>query len=222
MDQFTKDEVAPELISISDRQRSTAICCSGTRVLSCQAAAVHPAALGVSSLTLPNGVQADFKNNIAGDLNTYHYESAEAYAIIVYNPSKGAMNGHARFANSKGFVLEYCGDAGHVWKEMNMKKMKKGIHDGVQRVKKGEGRTSGRQRAVDKSNYGPFKESLDNTTMVTYSVKFYYTEGYEQVTADIPGQIELYVAETNQGYVNSLVPLKVEAICIDNVWNIYP
>ena len=121
MDQFTKDEAAPELISISDRQRSTAICCSGTRVLSCQAAAVHPAALGVPSLTLPNGVQAEFKNNIAGDLNTYHYESADAYAIIVYNPSRGAMNGHARFANSKGFVLEYCGDAGHVWKEMDMK-----------------------------------------------------------------------------------------------------
>jgi hypothetical protein len=42
--------------------------------------------------------------------------------------------------------------------------------------------------------------ALDNTTMVNYSIKFYYTPEFAKVTPDIPGFIAQIIAETNQGY----------------------
>ena len=45
--------------------------------------------------------------------------------------------------------------------------------------------------------------------MVTSSVKIYYTPDFLSVTPDIDTFIYQVIAETNQGYANSLVPLTV-------------
>ena len=54
----------------------------------------------------------------------------------------------------------------------------------------------------------------DNTTTVSYSVMFYYTRDFAKITADIAGYVDQLLAETNQGYVNSEVPLLVTKHCI--------
>ena len=69
----------------------------------------------------------------------------------------------------------------------------------------------------------------DSTTVVTYSVMFYYTPEFEAVTYDIPlfvSQVTTLsnknmthmnvqvIAETNQGYINSGIPLRVRSLCI--------
>lgn len=53
----------------------------------------------------------------------------------------------------------------------------------------------------------------DNATVVTYSVMIYYTLEFASVTADISGYINQVMAETNQGYVNSGIPIRIVKFC---------
>ena len=55
--------------------------------------------------------------------------------------------------------------------------------------------------------------SSDNSTIVTYSVQFYYTADFAAVTPDIDGWIDAVLLETNQGYINSMVPLRAAKHC---------
>ena len=49
------------------------------------------------------------------------------------------------------------------------------------------------------------KSSADTRTIVTYTVKVYYTPQFAATTADIDGFIDQVIQETNQGYINSQV-----------------
>ena len=57
--------------------------------------------------------------------------------------------------------------------------------------------------------------SSDRTTIVTYSVMFYYTPEFKAVTADIDGYIDQVIDETNQGYCNSKIPVRVKKFCLE-------
>merc|ERR1719167_1267246 len=54
----------------------------------------------------------------------------------------------------------------------------------------------------------------DSTTVVTYSVMFYYTPEFASITDDIPLFVSQVIAETNQGYINSGIPLRIRSHCI--------
>jgi len=54
----------------------------------------------------------------------------------------------------------------------------------------------------------------DPNTIVTYSVMFYYTPEFKNITEDIPSFVDQVIAETNQGYINSKLPLRVKKHCI--------
>ena len=49
----------------------------------------------------------------------------------------------------------------------------------------------------------------DQTTIVTFTVKFYYNEVFAQSTPDIEGWVDSSLAMLNQAMVNSLVPVRV-------------
>merc|ERR1719219_2505156 len=53
----------------------------------------------------------------------------------------------------------------------------------------------------------------DTTTIVTYSVMFYYTQAFEDATADIEGFLDQVVTITNTGYINSQIPIRVQKFC---------
>ena len=55
----------------------------------------------------------------------------------------------------------------------------------------------------------------DKETIVRVSVKVYYTAGVEKFTSDIEGFLNDVVAETNQGYINSDVKVRVFLHCIE-------
>jgi hypothetical protein len=69
-------------------------------------------------------------------------------------------------------------------------------------------------------SFTPVAVSDDNTTLVEYSVKIYYTAEVEADTADLEGFIQLIIAETNQGYINSNIPLRVKSHCPEKVTSI--
>ena len=71
---------------------------------------------------------------------------------------------------------------------------------------------------LESFDLGQSQESADfsdNKTVVTYSVQFYYTPQFAAITPDIPGFIDLVVEETNQGYKESDVPVRVKVHCIE-------
>ena len=55
----------------------------------------------------------------------------------------------------------------------------------------------------------------DTDTIVTYSVMFYYTPDFATITANIADFIDLAISETNQGYINSNIPVRVAKHCIE-------
>jgi len=58
-----------------------------------------------------------------------------------------------------------------------------------------------------------FPEPPDNTTMVNYSIFFYYTSEFAADTPDIDDFIKNILAATNEGYKNSQVPLTATKFC---------
>ena len=47
----------------------------------------------------------------------------------------------------------------------------------------------------------------------TYSIMIYYTPEFAEVTPNIDDFIDQVIAETNQGYANSLLPITIEKLC---------
>ena len=50
---------------------------------------------------------------------------------------------------------------------------------------------------------------VDERSEISFSVKFYYTPEFAASTADIDGFLDQVIAETNQGFANSGINLKV-------------
>ena len=121
------------------------------------------------------------------------------------------MHGSLQSAAAPGrtFVLEFCGAAdGHVWKEWNTAAFAN--DDGLPSVS-----STADNSLAEKAAALQARGAADNITMATYSVKVYFTPEIALVTPDIEGFIGQAMAETNQGYANSQVPVTVELFCIE-------
>ena len=108
------------------------------------------------------------------------------------------MFGNLKTHNDKSNAIEKC-HHGHVIKEYDMASFK--------------------ENHIEKS-LAPVVEMVahrmeDTTTIVSYSIMFYYTQDFEDTTADIEGFIEQVVAVTNQGYINSQIPIRASKLCVE-------
>ena len=54
----------------------------------------------------------------------------------------------------------------------------------------------------------------DDTTIVTYSAMIYYTPEFDNLV-DVESYIGVMLSETNAGYINSEIPLRIELFCMD-------
>ena len=59
------------------------------------------------------------------------------------------------------------------------------------------------------------KGKTDKTTMVTYTIKIYYTPEVRKSVKNIATMVENVVAQTNQGYENSKIPVRVKLHCME-------
>merc|ERR1711962_1570721 len=185
--------------------RSSAPCCQGSDIRTCNMVTIDPAVLGEASITLPDGLVLDFAGHVDGDPNAFDYVDNVhgGEAVLVYNPQMESLNGHAMMADGKSYVVEHCGAVGHVWKEIDVTHLKEdddhSPNEDFNFV----------EQPVDE------RALSDNTTVVTYTVKVYYTAAFAASTSDIEGFVDSAVAETNQGYINSKVPLRIKKHCTE-------
>jgi len=59
------------------------------------------------------------------------------------------------------------------------------------------------------------KGKTDKTTMVTYTIKIYYTPEVKKSVKNIATMVENVVDQTNQGYKNSKIPVRVKLHCME-------
>ena len=195
----------PALVSISNK-RSFAVCCQDPNLISCSQANVDPTALGQTTLTLPNGLTLTLSNMVDGSATDYYYSGEGGDVMVSYNPNTGSMFAHASTNKGESFVLEGCGAEGHVWKQIDVESL--GDDEGVDFEEESENDGVNREMHL-------MRQGTDNSTVATYSVKFYYTPQFKAVTPNIEAFVDAVVAETNQGYINSQVPIRVRKLCTE-------
>ena len=174
-------------------------------VLSCEQALVNTQIMrsfSSSPITLPGNCSLQLANLV--NPNGFHYtNNAGDHAIITYNVITDISFGTLKTGDGRSFCLEKCNDM-YAWMEFDTTVFKP---DKAVELDKQDEDLEGVRRK--NRNY------LVTTNFAQYSVMFYYTKQFAETTQDIPGFIDQILAETNQGYVNSGVPLEVTKHCIE-------
>merc|ERR1712200_253972 len=174
-------------------------CCQDDLILSCDQINVDVTAVGSDELELASLDQVVKLKGMIGE-NGWSYGNEDLDVILSYNDAKGSLYGHINdITNGASHVIEYCDDLIHVIKRVDVDNL-------------------GEDFVVDNVDERNETDALrdevaDFTTIVTYTVKVYYTPHFERITPDVDGYINLLIQATNQGYINSLVPLRLKLLC---------
>jgi len=193
--------------------------CNDAEAISCVVAEVDVSGLQDGSLDLPQDLQdcsMDIKNEIqkpmirsgrADQAKSTAYEANCGDAVV--SVRDGKVMATINLEDGRIFVLEPCKafPGCHVLKEEAGYKDEEGkIPEGpaVRNIFSERNADDLRQQGID-----------DSTTVVTFSVKYYYTLDFEEVTDDIDLYFDQLIAETNQGYINSEIPVRIEIFCIE-------
>merc|ERR1711892_694903 len=196
------------------------IACAGDDVLSCVLADVDESAFDDAVLDLPRGVQVAKQNDIQEPMTRSGMNEAAksaAYsgqgADAVFSFRGGRVIGNAQYEDGADFVLEPCGEfpGCHVWKEEDTAHM---VEDdgGVEvpqdmrssNLLSDRAASTFRQQGID-----------DDTTIAEYSIRIYYTQEFAKATTDIPLYMDQVIAELNQGYINSKIPVRAKLFCVE-------
>merc|ERR1711915_341673 len=189
--------------------------CKGEDILSCTLAEVDVSAFEDDMLTLPFAVNVVRKNEIdqrSGNLDVrsmaYEGEGCEA----IFTVRGGRVMGNVEYEDGRDFVLEPCNafHKCHVWKEEDTVNMEE--EHGEDYISEKDSTRLVSNRAAES-----YREQgiNDNTTIVEYSIKFYYTVEFAEATDDIELYFDQVIAETNQGYINSQIPIRTKIFCIE-------
>jgi len=174
--------------------------CIGPRIINCTLVLVNLEAFS-GNIILPGGLILNKTREwTSGDFTSFEYKDHEVDVIFVQ--SNGRVVGGAG-----EFALEPCDnfDGCHAWKILE--DLSEEDWDDV----------SGSRRRTT-------RRQSDTTTIKTISVMFYYTRQFIQHTSDVGLQIDYIIETTNQGFVNSGVPIRVETHCVeaaamDDIWD---
>ena len=194
--------VIPNKISLPEH-------CQCSATLTARSATIDPTAVGSPWLSLPGHPhRLHLVNRLPDNKHAYHYsDPGGSDLLFTYNPDSRGLHGNFRTSTGRSFTIEHCFGEAHVWSEIDVESLEHNA--GVDTL---EGSLSKylmpsplfRRRQTDMA---------DTTTMVTFSIKFYYTATFAARTPDIDGFVDQVVADINQGYVNSKVALTARQHC---------
>merc|ERR1712048_1107169 len=192
-----EDRNGHSLINITSvNTRSVEACCNEEHLLLCTEITVDPVVLLSGEDINILGSDLVFDSTVEPHGFVYHNSLGDE-AVITYNNKTGNMFGTLTTHDDKSYAIEKC-HHGHVIKEYDL--------SSFEDLEMGDDLGEGRSMA-------PVMETMedrtdDTTTIVTYSVMFYYTQAFEDKTADIEGFLDQVISITNTGYINSQIPLR--------------
>merc|ERR1712002_1150373 len=184
--------------------------CHSEDILSCTVVQIHFAALDEQSLSLPGDCTVTFVDSPQED--SFYFESEDGTEATFARGKSNNLIGNVLYSDGRDFTLEPCRafKGCHVWME----------EDETHWVDEESVPETDEERKNAKVNNRQATSALiqqgkdDSTTVVTYSVMFYYTPEFASITDDIPLFVSQVIAETNQGYINSGIPLRIRSHCI--------
>ena len=170
------------------------LCCSGEHILSCSRIHVSPKLVTSQQNINILGTEFYFANRV--EPHGYAYKNRWLdEAVLTYNKKTDTMFGSFHI-QGRDYEIEKCHN-GHVLKQHKKKDIPK--YDVVNP-----------DYEIPSNPTLRFWGTRDQTTIVTFTVKFYYTETFAKVTPDVEGWIDNSIAVGNQAMINSLVPVRLK------------
>jgi len=186
--------------------------CQEETVISCTLVTLHLDCLTNATIKVMDAELA-FKDQPGEDTFTYASEGAEATFTVDWD--LGVVWGHAELADGRDFILEPAGEscAGcHVVIEEDMAAFPM---DHAAPPPPGL-MTRQTDTAWNKKAAALLAKGIkDKTTMVTYTIKVYYTPEVKKANKDVPTMVNNIIATTNQGYINSKIPIRLKLHCLE-------
>ena len=138
-----------------------------------------------------------FSDTVPPNGFSYHTEDG-GEAILTYNTESGNMFGSVHMPDGSVYGLEKC-EYGHIWIEYDMSTFKEDEDDVVYSNTSNNLEYDKSQMLVD-----------DKTQIFNYSVMIYYTKSLSRITPELLEYIRQLVSNTNTGYINSQIPVRLD------------
>ena len=180
----------------SDTNRNIEKCCNDESLLSCKEVKIHVENFLKDEIKF-YGKTLQFSNESPPYGRDYKDSQGDEVSIS-YNKKSGSFFANFDSVDGKIYEVEKCHNS-HVFKEIDVKNLKPAMPKLVLNA-----------RAQIQERNAPIS---DNSTIVTYSMMFYYTKEFAEVTADVEGFIDYSVELTNQAYINSKIPVRIKKFC---------
>ena len=187
--------------STNSLSRSTEPCCDKD-TLSCYDVEADPESLLSDENISINGMELKFSNTIPPHGRAYKTEQGDE-AVISYNKDTGNIFGSLKTNDGKSFALEKCGN-GYIFEEFDLQ-----AFSTEEEAEPEEFASKNIVRSMSPQTFN------DRNEIVTYSVMIYYTPEFAAVTPNIRDFVDQVVAETNQGYINSQIPIRIKVFCTE-------
>merc|ERR1712215_302158 len=205
----------PLLILTPSVTLNTSYVCKGIEIVSCDVALVNWTSINTfNSIILPTGEILDFDYTVENGNLDHRRSQSSTYksdggseGVITYG--KTTLYGHFQLSGGKDFKIESLHDLQHVvWAEVDQSAFKD-EHPSIP--------------ADFENDIPPMrmrKEELlqkgkaDTQTVVEFSETVYYTKEFKDAIADHEAFIDDLIIVTNQGYINSKIPVRVKLHCV--------
>ena len=187
--------ILENLLTISSG-RSREKCCNDKTIKKCFGAEVNVDLLLSGRDVTVAGVPLVFHGNVPPHGRVFKSSRGDE-AVFTINRKTGNMFGSLKTSEGKSFALEKCRH-GHVWIEFDVE-----MFESMQEPD--------HEDSPDMNRF--IQPSTPSKATATMSLIVYYTPEFRDATADIEGFVNQAVAETNQGYANSQIPLVAEVFC---------
>ena len=187
--------------------------CQKDTVMSCNLVQLDLARLHDSSVDFM-GTTLDFKD-MPGD-NTYTFSSGFSEASFTVDTDLDVVWGHVQLEDGRDFVIEpslHICEGCHVVIEEDEEAFPPDHAEALP--------PSTNVNEETRSNVAALLElgEMDQTTIANYSIMLYYTPearaAVETSGKDFNAYIELVIATTNQGYINSQIPIRAKLHCLE-------
>ena len=186
--------------------------CQQDTVMSCNLVQVDIASLYNATLDFL-GTTLNFLDQPAKNTFTFSSEDGDE-AIFTVDIELAVVWGHAQLADGRVFIIEPNLDnckGCHVVIEENQEAFPEDHAEAP--PPSTETRSNSAQTRAVKALLNMGK--TDKTTIVTYSIKLYYTPEVKNSVDDLKTMADQVLATTNQGYINSEIPLRAKLHCME-------
>ena len=140
------------------------------------------------------------------DLSLVYEGEAGAEGVLTYTKETGAVYGTFEVGGLT-YKMESLEDLTHVvWVQIDQSV----FQDIEPRLEEAETELVPDMRQQELEARG----KVDTTTIAEFSITVYYTEEFKKTTADPLTFIDQVIAETNQGYINSGIPIRARLHCV--------